>query len=86
MAKRPSRTNSTDALIARAKSLPATGSGVTSSSSSVVNTGEMSTSTQHTGATGGQVNTTVIRTQGDPGFPAGQESDVIKAYRAFFGL
>lgn len=70
----------------------------------VSNTGQMSTSSQKTGATGGVVNktsiysapgangapgtssTTTVRTQGDPGFQIGQESDVIKYFRQFFGL
>lgn len=50
------------------------------------NSGEMSTSSQSTGATGAVTNTTVIRTQGDPGYSAGQESDVIKNYRKMMGL
>lgn len=70
----------------------------------VSNSGQMSTSSQKTGNTGGVVNkttivsspgangapgtgsTTTVRTQGDPGFQIGQESDVIKYLRQFFGL
>lgn len=70
----------------------------------VSNSGQMSTSSKKTGATGGVVNkttivsspgangapgsgsTTTIRTAGDPGFPMGQESDVIKYFRSIFGL
>lgn len=79
-------------------------SSVYSSSSSVSNTGQMSTSIQKTGATGavknvnnftsvqgkngapGKTTTTTVRTQGDPEFQLGQESEVIKSLRQYFGL
>lgn len=62
------------------------GSGTYSSSSSVSNTGQMSNKTSTTGATGAVSNTTNIRVQGDPGFPGGQESEVIRNYRKMMGL
>lgn len=74
-------TPSASAIINKVKT---TSSGV--KTSSVSNSGQMSTSTQRSGATGAAVNTTNIRVQGDPGSPAGQESEVIRGYRAFFGL
>ena len=79
-------------------------SSVYSSSSSVSNSGQMSTSVQKTGATGavknvnnftstngangapGKTSTTTVRTQGDPGFQLGQDSEVIKYFRSYFGL
>lgn len=73
----------TNALINKAKSQPG---GTYSSSSSVSNSGQMSTQTSTTGATGAQVNTTTIRVAGDPGFSLGQDSDVIKGYRSMMGL
>lgn len=76
----------TDALIARAKRSSSGQSGTTSSVSNVSNSGEMSTHTSSTGATGAVSNTTTIYQGGDPGFPSGQESEVVKKYRAMMGL
>lgn len=61
----------------------------TSYSKSVSNTGQMSTSTKKTGATGSVKNTTNIRTSGDPGAPGAgwnTASDLVKYYRSLFGL
>lgn len=60
--------------------------GNTSYSSSVSNSGEMSTSVQKTGAQGGTRNVTTISQQGDPGFSLGQESEVITNMRKMMGL
>lgn len=61
----------------------------------VSNSGQMSTSSQKTGATGGVVNKTTIVSQGANGTPgtvntpyppSHVESDLIKYYRSLFGI
>ena len=77
-------------------------SSVSSSVSNSANSGVSNRSTRRTGATGAVRNnttiinkqgtagangtTTTVRTQGDPGFQLGQDSDVIKTFRKYFGL
>lgn len=51
-------------------------SGVTSSVKNVSNSGEMSTSTQTTGATGGVRNSTVISSSGTPGAAGSQTANI----------
>ena len=54
---------------------------------SVSNSGEMSTSTQSSGATGDVRNTTTIRNSGDPGAPGmGWNSDILNNLRKLMGL
>lgn len=64
-----------------------TGASVSSSSSSISNSGEMSVHTSSTGATGAVHNVTNIVSQpGDPGYALGQDSEVIRKHRQMMGL